>query len=74
MNADAVSLLLGKYLDQLSVRELMDSLGGTHEAVRSRLARARRDFRSRYERATQYLDRSQNTPVQELSPRKGDLP
>jgi RNA polymerase sigma-70 factor (ECF subfamily) len=74
MNSDAVALLLGKYLDGLSVLELVELMGGTQEAVRSRLARARRDFRSRYERATQFHDRSEQPAIQKVSPREGDLP
>jgi RNA polymerase sigma-70 factor (ECF subfamily) len=73
MNSEAVTLLMGKYLDGLSVQELVKLLGGTHEGVRSRLARARRDFRSRYERAINRQVPSERTAIQELSPREGDL-
>jgi RNA polymerase sigma-70 factor (ECF subfamily) len=50
MPADYVAVLTAKYLDELSVAEIVDLLGGTMESVRSKLARARRDFRQRYER------------------------
>lgn len=48
--AEAALVLCGKYLDDLSVEDLVARDGGTVESVRSRLARARRDFRERYER------------------------
>lgn len=50
MNADYVVLLQAKYMDGLSIAGIAELLGGTHEAIRSRLARARRDFRERYEK------------------------
>jgi RNA polymerase sigma-70 factor (ECF subfamily) len=50
MPAADAALLMAKYLDELSVAEIVESLGGTVEGVRSKLARARRDFRARYER------------------------
>lgn len=50
MPADYVALLTAKYVDELSIEEIVQLLGGTFEGVRSKLARARRDFRQRYER------------------------
>jgi RNA polymerase sigma-70 factor (ECF subfamily) len=73
MNADAVALLLGKYLDGLSILELVNLLGGTEESLRSRLARARKEFRSLYERAVKDPDPQQPARLKELSPREGDL-
>ncbi len=73
MHADSAALLTGKYLDGLSVIELVQLLGGTQESVRSRLARARRDFRARYEREFRNQNPDQDA-VTELAPRKGDLP
>jgi RNA polymerase sigma factor (sigma-70 family) len=49
MSADHVTVLLAKYVDGQSVATIVDESGGTTEAVRSRLARARRDFKSRFE-------------------------
>lgn len=49
MPAEHVAVLTAKYLDELSVADMVTLLGGTVESVRSRLARARRDFRARYE-------------------------
>lgn len=73
MNADAVSLLLGKYLDGLSILELVNLMGGTEESVRSRLARARGEFRSRYERAIANQNPAESPRLKEVSPREGDL-
>ena len=49
MTAEHVAVLTAKYVDGHSVAEIVQLLGGTTESVRSRLARARRDFRERYE-------------------------
>ena len=43
------SLLEAKYTDGRSVSELVELFGGTTEGVRSKLARARREFRRRIE-------------------------
>lgn len=72
MNAEAVALLSAKYLDGLSISEIVQLMGGTQESIRSRLARARRDFRSRYERATRAADRPARSALQELTPPEGD--
>ena len=50
MDADHVTLLSAKYIDGLSVAQIVQQVGGTTESVRSRLARAKRDFRERYQR------------------------
>ena len=47
---DYASLLEAKYTDGQSVAELVELFGGTTESVRSKLARARREFRRRFER------------------------
>ena len=47
--ADYSALLVAKYLDERSLDELSQELGGTVDAVKSKLARARREFRSRFE-------------------------
>lgn len=52
MDSDHVCLLTAKYIDGLSVAEIVENMGGTHESVRSRLARARRNFRERYQRVS----------------------
>ena len=49
---ESAAILKGKYCDDYSVAELVEQLGSTTEGIRSRLARARRDFKSRYERAS----------------------
>ncbi len=50
MNSDHVALLTAKYIDGLTVPQILDAFGGTIEGIRSSLARARRDFRERYDR------------------------
>jgi RNA polymerase sigma-70 factor (ECF subfamily) len=45
MNAEHVALLTAKYLDGLTVPQILEAFGGTIEGIRSSLARARRDFR-----------------------------
>lgn len=50
MEPDYVSLLISKYIDEMSIDEIVTEFGGTNESVRSKLARARRDFRERYQR------------------------
>ncbi|MEZ6067932.1 MAG: sigma-70 family RNA polymerase sigma factor [Planctomycetaceae bacterium] len=47
--ADYAILLTGKYIDDLSLAELRQQVGGTLEGVRSRLARARHTFEARFE-------------------------
>ncbi len=75
MPAEAAAILMGKYLDGLSISQLVQLMGGTTESVRSRLARARREFRKRYEQAVGVsADKETQNAVSELLPRKGDLP
>lgn len=47
---DYAALLTGKYLDGRSIEELTLSHGGTPEGLKSKLARARREFRERFDR------------------------
>ncbi len=49
MSGDNATVLVAKYVDGQSIAEIVESNGGTTEGVRSRLARARRDFKARYE-------------------------
>lgn len=48
MPSDYTFVLTAKYTELLSAAEIAESLGESLDAVRSRLARARRDFRERY--------------------------
>ncbi len=50
MDAGHVMLLTAKYIDEMPIKEIALAVGGTDESVRSKLARARRDFRQRYQR------------------------
>ena len=51
MSSESAAILQGKYCDVQTVAELVERYGGTTEGVRSKLARARRDFKKRYENA-----------------------
>ncbi len=48
--SDFAALLTAKYLDNRSLDELAKEFGGSVEAIKSKLARARREFRERFER------------------------
>lgn len=50
--ADSAAILTGKYCEEFTVAELVQQYGGTVEGVRSKLARARRDFKTKYETAS----------------------
>ena len=52
MTTEYATLLSAKYLDGKTVAEIVVDFGESAEAIRSRLARARKDFRKRYERLT----------------------
>jgi RNA polymerase sigma-70 factor, ECF subfamily len=71
MSPDHVSLLVAKYLDGKSVDQMVNDSGGTTEAVRSKLARARRDFRERYESMTS--ERHKTPALRDVSTEKGEL-
>ncbi len=47
--ADYAALLTAKYLDERTLDELSRESGGTVDAIKSKLARARREFRARME-------------------------
>lgn len=49
---DYADLLLAKYVDQLSVQEIVDRGGSSVESVRSRIARARKAFRVAFKRVS----------------------
>lgn len=50
--ADYATLLTAKYLDEHSVDDLAHQLGSSVEAIKSKLARARREFRAKFESLT----------------------
>jgi RNA polymerase sigma-70 factor (ECF subfamily) len=58
MASDYVTVLTAKYIDGQSIAQIVSEIGGTAEGVRSRLARARRDFKLRFVRL------SENEPEQ----------
>ncbi len=49
--SDYASLLAARYLDELTLAEMQPLFGGSLEALRSRLHRARVEFRTQFERA-----------------------
>lgn len=49
---DYAALLTGKYLDELSLDELVQRSGASLDSVKSKLARARREFREKFERVS----------------------
>ncbi len=49
LTPDYALLLTAKYLDELSLEQLVGQCGGTTESLKSKLARARREFRRRFE-------------------------
>ena len=50
--ADYATLLTAKYLDERSLAQISEQWGGSTDAVKSKLARARREFRAKFERLT----------------------
>lgn len=72
MDSDQVTLLTAKYLDGLSVAEIVAMVGGTTESVRSRLARARRDFRSRFEQLRAKQGSANAAVARKMSPGERD--
>jgi RNA polymerase sigma-70 factor, ECF subfamily len=66
--SEYAALLVGKYLDDRSVEELCHEFGGTTDAIRSRLARARMDFRTKFIRHDESVpgNRLRLTPDQSL--------
>jgi RNA polymerase sigma-70 factor (ECF subfamily) len=47
--ADYAAMLTAKYLDDQSLAEMAVQFGGSAEAIKSRLARARQEFRAKFE-------------------------
>jgi RNA polymerase sigma-70 factor (ECF subfamily) len=52
MPADYAALLAAKYLDDQTLSQMAVQFGGTIESVKSKLARARREFREAFERVS----------------------
>ena len=52
LSADYAALLTAKYLDDQSLDVLSHRFGGSVEAIKSKLARARREFREKFESLT----------------------
>ena len=52
LSADYAALLTAKYLDDQSLDDMARRFGGSVEAIKSKLARARREFREKFESLT----------------------
>lgn len=52
MSADYAALLTAKYLDDRSMQEIAEQNGCSIDAAKSKLARARREFRAKFEHLT----------------------
>ncbi len=50
--ADYAALLTARYLDERTTMELIEMFGGTADSLKSKLARARKEFRSKFELIT----------------------
>jgi RNA polymerase sigma-70 factor (ECF subfamily) len=59
MSSDYAALLTSKYLDDRSLAELAIQFGATVDAIKSKLARARRDFRAKFE----FMVKSEDAPA-----------
>lgn len=58
LSSDYAALLTAKYLDERSTPDLLELFGGSTEALKSKLARARKEFRNKFE----YFTRDSRTP------------
>jgi RNA polymerase sigma-70 factor (ECF subfamily) len=54
LTAEYAALLTGKYVEDLSLVDLAHRWGGSTEAIKSKLARARREFRAEFERRADF--------------------
>jgi RNA polymerase sigma-70 factor, ECF subfamily len=55
LSADYAALLTARYLDERTTTELIEMFGGTAESVKSKLARARKEFRRQFELLTREI-------------------
>ncbi len=67
MRSEYVVVLVAKYMDDMSVTQIVDAIGGTNESVRSRLARARTEFREKFDGISTGAHRLDETLWQQLS-------
>ncbi len=65
ISADHAALLTAKYLDGLSMATIAEHLGGTVEAIKSKLARARQEFRTKFEFMTKAMEMPANQKADE---------
>jgi len=60
LSFEYASLLTAKYLDEQSLVTISSQFGGSVEAIKSRLARARQEFRAKFEFLTKATDAPAN--------------
>lgn len=72
LTADYAAMLTAKYLDDRSLQEMTIEFGGTVEGNKSKLARARREFRAKFERLTR--DVGGTIDLFELNVANSDVP
>ncbi len=68
LSSDYASLLTAKYLNGQSLDEIATQIGGSVEAIKSKLARARHEFRSKFEFMTKAAEPPANRTVAEKRP------
>lgn len=59
ISVDYASLLTAKYLDERSLMEMSVQFGDSVEAIKSKLARARQEFRTRFE----FMTKADESPI-----------
>jgi RNA polymerase sigma-70 factor (ECF subfamily) len=63
LSSDYAALLTARYLDDRSLADLATEFGATVDAIKSKLARARREFRSKFE----YTLKSADAPANRIA-------
>lgn len=69
ISCDYASLLTAKYLDDRSLIEIAAELGSSVDATKSKLARARQEFRSKFEFLTKAAEAPASQTAAEIRPR-----
>jgi RNA polymerase sigma-70 factor (ECF subfamily) len=68
ISSDYASLLTAKYLDDLSLGEMSVQFGSSVDAIKSKLARARQEFRSKFEFMAKVAEAPANPTVSKKRP------
>jgi RNA polymerase sigma-70 factor (ECF subfamily) len=70
LSSDYAAILTAKYLDERSTSDLLELFGGTSDALKSKLARARKEFRSKFEYFTRESKEQIPKDLSHSSPRR----